>query len=132
MNTDFESVAITYNSLLYFDLILITEKCTISYIAESLNIAKSSVTLKVKELEKFGLVLKEQSVTDKRIFYLRLTEKAKQLSTKYNNGIIKAINEIEKKYSKEEIKTFIDILKVFHTQCSNECLLFHNTNVKNK
>ena len=66
MNSTNTSNNITYNSLLYLDIIGYKKNCTVSYIADVLNVAKSAVTLKVKELEKMGLVKKTQSEEDKR------------------------------------------------------------------
>jgi DNA-binding MarR family transcriptional regulator len=121
INSDFGSTEITYNSLLYLDIILVTENCTISQIANSLNIAKSSVTLKVQELERMGLVYKVQSKTDKRQFYLKLTEKSKELSQVYNIGISKSIKEISKKYSKQDIRNFIEMLEIIRINYIDEC-----------
>jgi DNA-binding MarR family transcriptional regulator len=121
INSDFGSTEITYNSLLYLDIILVTENCTISQIANSLNIAKSSVTLKVQELERMGLVYKVQSKTDKRQFYLKLTEKSKELGQVYNIGISKSIKEISKKYSKQDIRNFIEMLEIIRINYIDEC-----------
>ena len=103
---------ITYNSLLYLDLIAYTENCTVSYLAETLNIAKSAVTLKVKELEKLGVVEKTQSKQDKRTFYLSLTPKSAQIYEFYDSAFYGAISEIEHTYCSEDIEKFCEILGV--------------------
>ena len=51
-------------------------KYTASNIADMLHISKPSVTQKINELEKEGYILKSQSHTDKRAYYLTVTEKA--------------------------------------------------------
>ena len=69
MNEKFQSLNITYNSLLYLDIISFTEKCTITLLAQTLHISKSAVTLKVNELVKLGLINKQQSTQDGFIIY---------------------------------------------------------------
>jgi len=72
MNTKFHSLNITYNSLLYLDIISYTKNCTTTFLAQSLRISKSAVTIKVNELVKQGLIIKQQSEDDKRVFYLTM------------------------------------------------------------
>lgn len=110
-NSKFDN-KITYNSLLYLDLIDSTENCTVSYIANVLHIAKSSVTLKVKELERLGLVEKKQSKQDKRTYYLSTTHKAKDLFKVYDLSLDHAVSEIEKHYSEEDIQKFNEIILI--------------------
>lgn len=112
MNSSKLDNKITYNSLLYLELIEATENCTVSYIANALNIAKSSVTLKVKELQKLGLVEKKQSEQDRRTYYLTITHQAEDLFKVYNLSLDNAVAEIEEQYTKEDIQKFNEILLV--------------------
>lgn len=64
---------ISYNSLLYLDLISDMERCTVSALAEALHVTKAAVTMRVNELIRRGLVVKTQSETDRRVNYLSLT-----------------------------------------------------------
>ncbi|MEG2923420.1 MAG: MarR family transcriptional regulator, partial [Oscillospiraceae bacterium] len=48
--------AITYNSLMYLDIIAYKDNCTVSFLADAFNVAKSAVTLKINELIRQGLV----------------------------------------------------------------------------
>lgn len=101
---------VTYNSLLYLDIIAYKEKCTVSYIAEVLHVAKSAVTLKIKELEKLGLVVKKQSQQDKRVYYLYVNEKLLEEYKAYDRVLYAALDEIKVKYSKEDIENLCDML----------------------
>lgn len=112
MNSSKLDNKITYNSLLYLELIEATENCTVSYIANALNIAKSSVTLKVKELQKLGLVEKKQSEQDRRTYYLTITHQAEDLFKVYDLSLDNAVTEIEEQYTKEDIQKFNEILLV--------------------
>lgn len=64
---------LSYNSLLYINVIEQLEDCTVSKLAQALHITKSAVTIKINELVRQKLVLKEQSSMDKRVYYLKLS-----------------------------------------------------------
>ena len=120
MNSLISNNKITYNSLLYLDLIKNTENCTVSYLSELLIVAKSSVTLKVKELEKLGLITKKQSEKDKRILYLSVTDSTLEIYDSYYGAVYKFIDEIETTYSETDIQNFCKILGLFTHHYSKE------------
>ena len=71
MNEKIRDNNLTYNSLLYLELINIMDgKCTVSKLAEMLNVSKPGVTLKLNELCKHDYVIKTQGKEDKRKSYL--------------------------------------------------------------
>lgn len=110
MNHNTITPEITYNSLLYLDLISCTEKCTASGIAEMLHVSKSAVTVKVNELISLGLVKKVQSEKDKRVFYLEMEEAAEKMYESYDKALYTAIEKVKEQYSQEEIQNFCKIL----------------------
>lgn len=101
---------VTHNSLLYLDIIAYKENCTVSYIAEALHVAKSAVTLKVKELERQGLVVKTQSGEDKRVFYLTINETLREEYKAYDRVLYAALDEVEATYSPEQVRLLCDML----------------------
>lgn len=107
---------ITYNSLLYLDLIAYKENCTVSYLAEVLHIAKSAVTLKIQELEKLGLVEKKQSNTDKRVFYLYVNRTLLEEYKTYDNVLYKALDKLEEAFSAEQMDIFCCMLEALNKQ----------------
>lgn len=111
---------VTYNSLLYLDIIAYKEHCTASYIADALHVAKSAVTLKVKELEKLGLVHKTRSQEDKRVYYLHVNEKLLEDYKAYDRVLHRALGEIEKTYSPEEVRTFCSMLDIINRHFEDE------------
>lgn len=111
---------VTYNSLLYLDIIAYTENCTVSYLSSILHVAKSAVTLKVKELEKLGLVEKIQSSEDKRVFYLHVNEMLLKEYEAYDQVLYGALDEIEKKYSVSEINVFCNMLDTINKYFKEE------------
>jgi DNA-binding MarR family transcriptional regulator len=55
------SPGLSYHSMLYLSIIAGTPSCTVSKLAEILQITRSAVTIKVKELVRRGFVEKQQS-----------------------------------------------------------------------
>ncbi len=124
MNEKFKSLNITYNSLLYLDIISYTEKCTISFLADALCISKSAVTIKINEMVKQGLVVKEQSKEDKRVFYLKINNELSEIYKEYNRAKSKAIDKANENFTKEELdifcKVMLDIQKTYIEEIQNE------------
>lgn len=113
MNASKNFPNITYNSLLYLDIIAYTKNCTVTYIAEAMNVAKSAVTIKINELIKLGLVEKKQSDEDKRINYLTVKPAVIAEYKLYDDDVLDAIKKIESTYSQKEIDTFCQILQEY-------------------
>lgn len=101
---------ISYNGLLYLDLISYTENCTVSYLAKVLHISKSAVTMRVNELINNGWVTKTQSKADKRVYYLAVTPELKNDYKEYDKGFNSIISNIEKNYSSEELNKLSQML----------------------
>lgn len=101
---------LSYNSILYLNVISQTKECTVSKLAETLNITKSAVTLKVNELLKDNVVIKEQSQQDKRVFYIKLSPEIEKTFSIYSKIFEKIENQFIHKYNDEELKTFSKIL----------------------
>lgn len=111
MNEKFVDENITYNSLLYLELIFtMNGECTVSRIADLLNISRPGVTLKVNELIKQGLVTKTPDPNDRRKNYLTVNEDAMQQYKIYRQQYNEVVRRITDKYSIEEIRMFCDML----------------------
>ena len=111
---------LTYNNILYLDIIAYQENCTVTYIADTLHVAKSAVTLKVKELEKLGLVEKVQSPTDKRVFYLSVNQQLLEQYKAYDQVFYRALGEVEESYTDEQKKLLCDMLDTIHRRFQEE------------
>ncbi len=113
MNKKFVDENITYNSLLYLELIYtMNGKCTASKIAEMLNVSKPAVTLKINELIKQGLVTKTNDPDDKRKNYLFVNEEAAKqykIFRRQDNEVIKRITD---KYSDKDVQNFCEMLNI--------------------
>lgn len=113
MNKNLLYYNITYNSLLYLDLISYTENCTVSLLAGMLRVAKSSVTLKVNELIKQGFVEKKQSEHDRRVYYLTVRPEILAEFKKLDQATNYAVEQVKKQYATKEIEDFCEMLDVF-------------------
>ena len=113
MNKQFVDENITYNSLLYLELIFSMDgKCTATRIAELLHVSKPAVTLKINELIRQGLVTKMQDPNDRRKNYLSVNEEAIPKYKVYRRQDDDAIQRITKKYSEDDIRKFCEMLDI--------------------
>ena len=105
---------LTYNSLLYLDIIDYTENCTVSLLAERLSISKPAVTMKVNELIKQGWLEKTQSENDRRVFYLTLRPQVGEMYEDYRKILNYAVEKMKKEFSGNEIEKFCEMLNAFN------------------
>lgn len=111
---------VTYNSLLYLDMIAYQPDCTVSSIADALHIAKSAVTLKVKELERQGLVTKTQSAEDRRVYHLAVNPGVLEAYRAYDRVLYRALDEIETRYSQDELQILCGMLDTINRHFEQE------------
>lgn len=111
---------VTYNSLLYLDIIAYRENCTVSSLAQALHVAKSAVTLKVKELEKLGLVYKTRSSDDARVYYLKVREETLAEYKACDEVLVRALDELEKTYTAEELRLLCGMLDTINAHFAQE------------
>lgn len=74
-----ESKHFNINDYYYLMMIYQMESPTLSHVATMLNLTKPTISALVKRLQNNGLIEKVQSLEDKRIYYLKITSKGKQL-----------------------------------------------------
>lgn len=97
---------ISYNTIMYIDAITYIPECTVSKLAERLQISKPAVTMKVNELLRQDLIEKEQSKEDKRVYYLRPKALSGEMFPEYDAALTKTEQYIAEKYTEEEIEIF--------------------------
>lgn len=113
MNRQFVDKNITYNSLLYLELIFsMNGKCTASKIAELLYVSKPAVTLKINELIRQGLVTRTVAPDDRRKHYLSVNEEAVPKYKVYRRQDNEVIKRITEKYSPGDIQKFCEMLDI--------------------
>lgn len=87
------------------------EKLTMKRIAEIIGKDKSTVTPLISKLLSLGYIKKEKDEKDKRITYISLTNKGREIRTKYNNISSEVYKTAYKGFSKEEKEIFLNLLK---------------------
>lgn len=102
---------LSYNSLLYINVIEQMKDCTASKIADALGITRSAVTIKLNELERQGAIVKEKSETDRRVTYVRLSPGMADLLSIYDQIFEKIEEDLRTKYTTEELDLFMKILQ---------------------
>ena len=63
--------------------------------------------MKVNDLVRMGLVEKVRSDTDRRVLYLHLTEIAARWERDYDTPFDRAVQQVERQFSPEEISAMI-------------------------
>ena len=71
----------------------------------------TAVTIKINELVRQKLVLKEQSSMDKRVYYLRLSPEIANIMGLYDEIFQKVESDLRTKYTEEQLELFGDILQ---------------------
>lgn len=102
---------ISYNTVLYLDAITYMPGCTVSELAKRLHVSKSAVTMKVREMLAQGLIEKEQSGEDKRVYYLHPKKGMTELFIEYKEALAATETYLNDKYTESEMKIFSNILE---------------------
>lgn len=113
MNKEFVDENITYNSLLYIELIYtMNGNCTASKLAKLLHVSKPGVTLKINELIRQGLITKTPDMNDKRRYFLTVNDDAIPQYKVYRRNDSEAIKRITDKFTSDEISKFCQMLDI--------------------
>ncbi|MCT4621606.1 MAG: MarR family transcriptional regulator [Marinisporobacter sp.] len=86
-------------------------KLSMKEIGQLIGKDKSTITALVNKLLKLGYVEKERSQEDKRVTYIILTEKGKDVEGKFNDISKKVYLTAYKNFSKEERDILLKLLK---------------------
>lgn len=122
LQNKYQSGKITYNSILYIDIIRSHEnKYTASNIADMLHVSRPSVTQKINELQKMGIVNKTRSETDKRVYYLSVSDEQipKELREQDEFAEEQVRAALREKYSEKDIDKFSDMLTILSEVYTN-------------
>ena len=113
MNKQFIDENITYNSLLYIELIYtMNGTCTASKLAELLHVSKPGVTSKLNELMRQGLITKRPDPKDKRKSYLFVNDDAISQYKVFRRQDSEAIKRITDRFTPEEMGKFCEMLDI--------------------
>ena len=102
-----------YSTLVYLSVIRSMESCTITQLAKTLHLSKSTVSLKVDAMENDGLLEKVRRIDDRRKVSIRLTDAAENLGKGYDGPYNRAAKRINEEFSDAErdvLHRFIRVL----------------------
>ncbi|GAA0178812.1 MarR family transcriptional regulator [Clostridium sediminicola] len=95
-------------------------KLTMKEIARRIGKDKSTVTPLVKKLLNLGYIEKRKCQQDKRITYIILTDKGREIEIKYKNISMEVYETAYKGFSQEEKEIFLSLLKKMNTNFREE------------
>lgn len=81
--------------------------CTSTELAEVFDVKKSAITAIITRLVEKGLIERTRDENDRRVVYLALTEKAKELFNDTEERIHKLVGSFIQKFEENEITQFI-------------------------
>lgn len=84
---------------------------THSELVEITNLSKPTVTEMINKFIKNGCAVKEKSSTDKRSYYIKLTDRGLKIAKSNELSLEKLIQKMLSSLTKDEIKTFIKLVK---------------------
>lgn len=87
------------------------KKLTMKEIAEKIGKDKSTVTSLVNKLISLGYIQKEKSITDKRVTYISLTSKARDIEDTFNFISSQVRETAYKGFTPEEKEEFLRLLR---------------------
>lgn len=112
---------LTFNDILYLNMIRYISDCTASKIADAAHVAKSSVTVKINSLCDRGLVVRKRSEDDGRVWYLGLSPGVEETFVMEDAMLSDAFAILMEKYSNEDLEMFCDILEEISTGLQEAC-----------
>ena len=96
---------------------------TVAEFAHMANISSPNAAYKINNLVKKGYLRKVQSETDKREYYLEVTEKYLNYYNISYNYMDRVMDRIEKRFSEEEIAELVKILEITADELMTEIQL---------
>ena len=102
---------LTAKQISYLRVIHAHHQMTFSELADYGDISKPTVTELIGRLTEYGCVYKERSSQDKRVCFIRLTEKGKQIAGAEEAAQMRLVERIESALTEEEIDQLIYLLR---------------------
>lgn len=82
--------------------------CTSSELAEAFDVKKSAITAIITRMWEKGLILRTRDESDRRVVYLTLTDKGKEIFDESEKRIYKLVESLINNFEEEEINQFMD------------------------
>lgn len=101
---------LSYRDILYINMIMFMDDCTVSKLAKIMNITKPAVTVRINHLIEEGVIIKQKSKSDKRVNILIVSPMIYSMYGSEDKTINHALNKIREEYTSEEIAKFVEML----------------------
>lgn len=108
---DKEVSNISLKQLYYLDTIHRMHEPSVTELAKQWNITKPSVTVIIEKMEKDQIIIKVPSETDKRSFWIKLSDKGQRLQGKHDEMYNKAFGMIERMLNQGERHQLRNIIR---------------------
>ena len=102
---------VSYQDLLYMDIIYFHPETTVSYIADVLNIAGTAVTVRLNRMEKNGWIRRTRSESDRRQYIISLMGEAMRMYREYEDEWSTRMDTLCEKYSESKADELLDMLE---------------------
>lgn len=102
------------------EVIKMLDTPTVGQFADFLNISQSNATYKVNNLIKKGYLERQNSSSDRREYYLVLSEKYYNYMAIFSSYQKTVIERIEKRFPPEDLEKFDEILRVISEELMDE------------
>lgn len=103
------------------EVIAMLGRPTVGQFAEFLNISQSNATYKVNNLIKKGYIEKLNSTTDRREYFLVLSDKYYNYINLMDDYQKEISARIEKRFPSEDVQKFDEMLKIISDELMHEC-----------
>ncbi len=91
-----------------------------SDVASALHQTKPSITRALCAMDAMGWITKEDSATDKRVVYIVLTDKGREIYQSYIASYYSALSKRLEKYKEEDINLMMQFIDMFYQDLSED------------
>lgn len=91
-----------------------------SDVAGALHQTKPSITRALCAMDEMGWITKEDSVTDKRVVYIVLTDKGREIYQYYIASYYSTLSKRLEKYKEEDINVMMQFIDAFYQDLSED------------
>ncbi len=112
---------LSYHDTLYLNIISAhPNRYTSSQIADLLKVTRPAVTQKINELTKKGYIIRTQSQTDKRVFFLSVNDEKNYYNEQDKMIEIKVAKMLEEKFGEQQVEKLCDMIIFLSDTIYNE------------
>jgi MarR family 2-MHQ and catechol resistance regulon transcriptional repressor len=122
LKRNLESLGISSSIYLSLAHLANVEKAKVQKLAEVSSITSGTITHTINKMIKEGLVVRIQDVKDKRIFWIKITEKGLTLFNEVHEEHMKYLDGILSPFTAEEKEEFINKAKYFGKTIEKEIM----------